>query len=84
VGSEVAQQFGVNTRTVDLPEANYRQLIAAGVAPDHIDLMRLCTVCSGHRDFHSFRRDKEQSGRMVSAIYIGSGDEKSAGPKPAL
>jgi copper oxidase (laccase) domain-containing protein len=80
----VALQFNTTERTIDLPEANYQQLIAAGVPPDHIDVMRLCTVCTGHRDFHSFRRDKEQSGRMVSAICIGSGDEKSAGPKPAL
>jgi polyphenol oxidase len=74
VGPEVAAQFQMDTaprrRMVDLPETNLRQLIAAGLSTDHIDVMRLCTVCSGPNQFHSFRRDKDQSGRMVSAIGI--------------
>ena len=84
VGPEVAQQFYSNARTIDLATANSQRLIDAGVALEHIDVMRLCTVCSGPGQFHSFRRDKEQSGRMVSAICIGFGDEKSAGGEPAL
>jgi len=84
VGPEVAQQFYSNARTIDLATANSQRLIDAGVALEHIEVMRLCTVCSGPGQFHSFRRDKEQSGRMVSAICIGFGDEKSAGGEPAL
>ncbi|HMF76834.1 MAG TPA: peptidoglycan editing factor PgeF [Bryobacteraceae bacterium] len=84
VGPEVAQQFHSNARTIDLATANSQRLIDAGVALEHIEVMRLCTVCSGPGQFHSFRRDKEQSGRMVSAICIGFGDEKSAGGEPAL
>jgi YfiH family protein len=71
VGPEVAQQFNTTDTYIDLLEANYRILAAAGVTPGHIDVMRLCTVCCGDKDFHSFRRDKDQSGRMVSAICIG-------------
>ena len=39
-------------------ETNYRQLLAAGLTPEHIDVSRLCTMCDTER-FHSFRRDKE-------------------------
>jgi polyphenol oxidase len=74
VGPEVAAQFQTGTlaegHMVDLPEANLRQLTGAGLSPDHIDVMRLCTVCSGPNQFHSFRRDQNRSGRMVSAIGI--------------
>ena len=84
VGPEVACQFDSTARTIDLVKANSQRLLDAGVKPDHIDAMRLCTVCSGPGQFHSFRRDKEQSGRMVSAVCIEFGDEKSAGRKPAL
>ena len=84
VGPEVAQQFHSGARTIDLVTANSQQLIDAGVQPDRLDAMRLCTVCNDPGQFHSFRRDKEQSGRMVSAICIVLGDEKSAGGEPAL
>jgi YfiH family protein len=71
VGPEVAQQFHSVARTIDLPEVNREKLISAGVHPDRIDVMRLCTVCTGPSQFHSYRRDKEYSGRMVSAICVG-------------
>ena len=79
VGPEVAQQFHSSSRMVDLATTNAQLLIEAGVEPEHIDIMHLCTFCSGPGQFHSFRRDKEMSGRMVSAICIGSVAEKSAG-----
>ncbi len=75
VGPEVAGQFrelfperaDLAARTsIDLVEANRRQLIRAGVPPSRIYPASLCTVCRG--EFHSFRRDREQAGRMVSMI----------------
>jgi polyphenol oxidase len=75
VGPEVATQFttwfpGVEISThVDLAEANYRQLLLAGLRPEHIDASRICTMCDSER-FHSYRRDRERSGRMVAAIGI--------------
>ncbi|MEO8127716.1 MAG: peptidoglycan editing factor PgeF [Bryobacteraceae bacterium] len=84
VGPEVAQQFNSTARTVDLVSANCERLVEAGVKSENIDAMHLCTVCEDTRQFHSFRRDKERSGRMVSAICVEFGDEKSAGRKPAL
>lgn len=69
VGVEVAREFGLEQAgRIDLAEANRRQLIAAGVAAGRIDVLGGCTKCDAHL-FHSFRRDRERAGRMVS--YIG-------------
>jgi copper oxidase (laccase) domain-containing protein len=70
VGPEVAAQFAADLHhqsRVDLPEANRRQLIQSGVSPDRIVVSGLCTVCLT-REFHSYRRDKEKEGRMISAV----------------
>jgi YfiH family protein len=75
VGSEVAERFlpyfpEDNFLThVDLPAANYRQLLRMGLQPELIDIAGLCTACDAAQ-FHSFRRDKHQAGRMVAAIGI--------------
>jgi YfiH family protein len=78
VGPEVASQFGnlfpergdLQERTrFNLAEANRRLLIRAGVQADKIEVVDECTCC-GRERFESFRRDREASGRMVSAIGI--------------
>lgn len=78
VGPAVAGQFGtifperddLNRRTrLDLAEANRRQLVAAGLQPEHMDVAAICTCCN--KDvYESFRRDGEASGRMISGIGI--------------
>jgi YfiH family protein len=74
VGAEVAEQFNEllpdrrNPRRIDLAEANRRQLISARVPDEAIELSNLCTRCG--EEFHSWRRDAQASGRMVSAIGI--------------
>lgn len=84
VGPEVAEQFRpwyINMepgRMIDLPEVNRRQLLQAGLRPENIDAGGLCTKC-GVEEFHSWRRDREASGRLVSGLEILPGDEKSAG-----
>jgi YfiH family protein len=66
VGADVAAQFGeVGTCHIDLLEANRRQLVEAGVPAGQIYAAGLCTQC-GAEDFHSYRRDKERAGRMLS------------------
>lgn len=74
VGSEVSREFAglfpeavADLRHIDLVEANRRQLVAAGVRSRNIDILGLCTRC-GEAEFESWRRDREQSGRMVAAI----------------
>lgn len=76
VGPEVAEQFGRWLPTsgngksrIDLREALRRQLEQAGLRTDDISVSEHCTRCSGE-DFHSYRRDKEAAGRMVSALRV--------------
>jgi polyphenol oxidase len=78
VGPEVATQFvelfperrDLNGRArIDLAEGNRRQLIAVGIAAGRIYSAGLCTFCHPEQ-FHSFRRDGEAAGRMISFIGI--------------
>jgi polyphenol oxidase len=75
VGSEVAAQFeqflpGAGShRRIDLVAVNRRQLLGADVKEAAIDISGLCTACD-HATFHSWRRDREAAGRMVTAIRI--------------
>jgi polyphenol oxidase len=75
VGPEVAEQFQPLLRFeslpshIDLVEANLRHLVAGGVPPERIDVSELCTMCD-EAEFHSYRRDRDASGRMVSAIQV--------------
>lgn len=70
VGEEVARQFGFDSRThLDLVSENRKQLEAAGVAPQNIEALGVCTFCDAER-FYSYRREKEKAGRMTSYIRI--------------
>jgi YfiH family protein len=78
VGPEVASQFkeffperdDLEERTrLDLPEANRRQLLSAGVPPDRIHVCGLCTACLAG-EFFSWRRDRRKHERILSAIGI--------------
>jgi len=68
VGDDVARQFGLSGPSLlDLAAANRNQLLEAGLAAEWIDPLGQCTFCNPAR-FHSYRRAKEQAGRMVSFI----------------
>ena len=68
VGVEVARQFGLECAgKIDLAEMNHRLLVENGVAAERIEVLGGCTQCDTDL-FHSFRRDKESAGRMVSWI----------------
>jgi hypothetical protein len=70
VGAEVAEKFGKpEAGCIDLAEANRAQLTTAGVECRSIDILGGCTRCDSTQ-FHSFRRDKTQAGRMISYIQI--------------
>ena len=73
VGPEVAVQFGqpASRTRIDLPEAVRLQLIEAGLRPERIYTAGICTVCRA-AEFHSFRRDREKAGRMISVIGVKS------------
>jgi len=78
VGPEVAARFApffperddLQGRTrVDLGETIRRQLGRIDGTVGQLAVCGLCTVC--HSDlFHSYRRDRDEAGRMISAIRI--------------
>jgi polyphenol oxidase len=69
VGEDVALKFGRKIAGhLDLAAVNRRQLLMAGIPGEQIDAVGGCTFCEAEM-FHSFRRDKQQAGRMIS--YIG-------------
>jgi YfiH family protein len=77
VGPEVAKEFmrffpersDLHEKTnVDLSEACHRQLMEMGVRRDSIFDSGCCSFQDQDR-YHSYRRDRDQSGRMVS--YVG-------------
>ena len=58
---------------LDLAEANRRQLLAAGLAPERIFLTGLCTACAqldGRRRFFSHRAEHGHTGRAMGIIGI--------------
>jgi YfiH family protein len=78
VGPEVALQFrnifperdDLDGKTrLDLAAANRRLLTWVGLSPERIDCGAPCTFCAG-REFHSWRRDRESAGRMLSVAGI--------------
>lgn len=77
VGPEVAHGFArwwpdlksIDTPIrIDLTEANRRQLAQAGIPDEQIFTGAPCTRCTD--TCHSYRRDREAAGRMISAIGI--------------
>jgi YfiH family protein len=83
VGPEVAVQFqqwfperaDLTSRTkVDLVETITRQLRRNDGAVRHLATANLCTVCDAVL-FHSYRRDREQAGRMTATIRIRDVDQ---------
>ncbi len=70
VGEEVSREFGFEGRThLDLALENRKQLETAGVLPQNIEALGVCTFCDAER-FFSYRREKEKAGRMISFIQI--------------
>ncbi|MGH9565819.1 MAG: peptidoglycan editing factor PgeF, partial [Candidatus Angelobacter sp.] len=54
---------------LDLPEANRRQLLAAGIPAKSIEVSPLCTACRTDL-FFSYRKEKSGTGRMLAAVGI--------------
>ena len=77
VGPDVGQQFReydpalrdiAHPVHLDLAETNRRQVIGTGVPSTQIYTAGLCTKC--HSELHSYRRDKQNAGRMLSAVGV--------------
>lgn len=76
IGEEVADQFParfVDRTSFDKPRADIKgwlaeQLGDAGVLSENIEVHPGCTLTE--TGYHSFRRDKERSGRMMALIWM--------------
>ncbi len=53
---------------LDLQETNRRQLLAAGIRPEHLEAMPICTSCRTDL-FYSYRREQGKTGRF--AVLVG-------------
>lgn len=62
----VLRPTGKNPR-LDLPRANAAQLVAAGLAPDRVEVLDRCTSCEPDL-FFSHRRDQGRTGRHLALI----------------
>lgn len=77
VGEDVAGHFedeaGYDKKgekyMLDLPYINQKQLIEAGLNPEHIELSNICTACKTDR-FFSYRKECGCSGRFMSMIAL--------------
>lgn len=58
-----------NKFLVDLPEINKKYLLDSGFKKENIQVSKLCTFEMSNL-FHSYRRDKENSGRMFGVIGL--------------
>ncbi|MCX7930694.1 MAG: polyphenol oxidase family protein [Chlorobi bacterium] len=68
---DFAHPIGGDEFLLDIPGAITSQLCAAGIEPSHIAASGLCTISDDR--FHSYRRDREHSGRMaVFTAIVGS------------
>jgi YfiH family protein len=74
VGEEVARRFDKTVVTrrdgkvfLDLKSQNLKEMMESGIRPDHIEVSPHCTISEGHL-FHSYRRERERSGRMMAVI----------------
>lgn len=54
---------------LDIVGANKRQLLGVGVKKENINDSGICTSCK-HMDFFSYRKEKENAGRMISVIML--------------
>lgn len=66
-GADVVNRAPGGKPHVDLGKILAAQLVAAGLAPAHVERLPGCTYRDG-ASFFSYRRDGQQSGRMLAAI----------------
>ena len=76
VGAEVAGRFDGSivfkrngSLYVDLKRENRRQLVECEIPENQIETSEHCTIC-GDKLFHSYRRERERSGRMMGVIGL--------------
>ena len=71
-GEAVVRPHGAPRPLVDLPLAARRSLEAAGLGPERIEVVGLCTRCTPDR-LHSYRRDGPRAGRQLGLVRLRLG-----------
>ncbi len=81
VGREVADAFlpdqlEIRNGTIylNLKKANLDLLLACGLQSGNIEISASCTICAPEL-FHSYRRDRDKSGRMMAVASIVENEE---------
>jgi YfiH family protein len=76
VGQEVAELFSLDQVEqrddrlyLNLKKANCDQLLGAGLKEENIEISPYCTICTPQL-FHSHRRDRNNSGRMMASVSL--------------
>lgn len=79
-GKDVVEQFYkksiykninfYNNGKLNLEVCILKQLIEAGVPEENIKTLNICTFCNDEYDLFSYRRQKMNSGRLYSFIYM--------------
>jgi YfiH family protein len=67
LGEKHLEKSGPGHWLLDLPGANYDQLLRAGLKPENIETMAICTHCDDR--FFSYRRGREM-GRFAGVIAL--------------
>jgi YfiH family protein len=84
VGEEVAGEFedrfvvrppGAKPR-LDLHAHAWAALVGSGVPAPQVDLLADCTICHPE-EFHSYRRERESSGRMMGAVGFRDAEQEA-------
>jgi len=78
IGKDIANKFEKeylrfynNKIFLDLKKLNYSLLLQENIPENNIEICSLCTICNSNI-LHSYRRDKQYSGRMMGIIGMSN------------
>lgn len=81
VGQDVAEAFLPDQLEIrkermylNLKKVNKDQLLESGLGEENIEISSSCTICTPEL-FHSYRRDRNKSGRMMAVVSIVGNEE---------
>jgi YfiH family protein len=75
--STVQLPDGGESLRLDLQTTNQNQLLMAGLAPEHIEIMRICTSCRTDL-FFSHRKEEGRTGRFVVIMALTPQDTEES------
>lgn len=68
---DIFKNFNINDgRLLNLENCIRAQLLTRGIKDENIQSLNMCTLCEKDIKLHSYRKDKENAGRLISFIYM--------------